>query len=295
MAEPTGRNRPIAVVIDNVGAGLPQFGISEADIIYEILVEGGQTRMLAIYNDISNAGTIGSLRSGRHNAVEIAYSYDAIMIIAGRSFLARDMLASYGIDHINGVEGPHSQIASMRLGRRSPHNHGTNGERVVNFLSDSNFRLLYEEDFRSSLVFTEDGTPENGLPATSIDLRFSTGSKTTSFTYSEANGVYNMRQQNRNYVDGNNNETIGFTNLLILRTSIGADPRDQGSVLREVRTTGRGDGYFVNGGQYIEIVWFRTDSSSQFVYRLPDGSDLELGVGKTYVGFISDTFEPTIS
>jgi len=295
MEEATGRNRPIAVVHDNVGGALPQLGISRAGIIYEILVESGLTRMLALYHDVSDAGVLGSVRSARHNTVEIVYGYDAIMIHSGHSFIARDMMNNIGLDRANGSEGPNSHIFSRNPNRSSPHNHQTTGDRIMRFLPESGFRLEHEEDFRNALRFTEDGTPENGNPAMSIELRFSSESKRTHFTYSQDDNVYRMRQNNRSYVDGNNSQAIGFTNVLILKTFVGADPRDGGGTLREITTTGRGEGYFINGGKYIEIVWSREDIMSQFVYTLKDGSALELGIGKTYIGLISDSLEPDIS
>jgi len=217
------------------------------------------------------------------------------MIFSGHSFLARDLIGARGLDRANGSEGPNSHIFSRNPNRSSPHNHQTTGERVMRFLPESGFRLEHEEDFRNALRFTENGTPKNGMPAMNIELRFSPGSKKTNFTYSEDDKVYHMRQNNRTYVDGNNNQTIGFTNVLILKTFVGADPRDPGGLLREITTTGKGTGYFINGGKYIEINWSREDITSQFVYTLKDGSELELGIGKTYITFISNSLEPDIS
>jgi hypothetical protein len=103
-----------------------------------------------------------------------------------------------------------------------------------------------------------------------------------------------MRQYNRAYIDGNNNEAPDFTNLLILKTSVtimsGCRART-----RNIATTGSGEGYFVNGGRYIEINWSRPDYSDQFTYSLRDGSELKLGIGRTYICFISDQMEPDFS
>ena len=59
-------NRPCAFMINNIRIAQPQLGISKADIIWEAPVEGGITRMMAVFQDVSDVETIGSLRSSRH-------------------------------------------------------------------------------------------------------------------------------------------------------------------------------------------------------------------------------------
>ena len=59
--------RPVAIMLNNLKAALPQLGQSKADIIYECLAEGGITRMLGVYQSVEGVGTIGSVRSSRHS------------------------------------------------------------------------------------------------------------------------------------------------------------------------------------------------------------------------------------
>ena len=44
--------RPIAVMINNLKIAHPQSGLTNADIIYEAVTEGGITRLMAVYSDI---------------------------------------------------------------------------------------------------------------------------------------------------------------------------------------------------------------------------------------------------
>jgi hypothetical protein len=68
-------NRPIAVMLNNIKAALPQYGISSADIIYEVPAEGGITRMLAIYQSVADVGNIGSVRSTRPYYLDLAQGW----------------------------------------------------------------------------------------------------------------------------------------------------------------------------------------------------------------------------
>lgn len=46
--------RPCAVMVNNIEAALPQYGIYDADILFEIVAEGGITRLMAVYGDESD-------------------------------------------------------------------------------------------------------------------------------------------------------------------------------------------------------------------------------------------------
>lgn len=73
-------NRPVAVMVNNIEQSLPQRGISKADIVYEMPVEGGITRLMAVFSDYHDLPEIGSIRSARHDYVELALPLDAIYL-----------------------------------------------------------------------------------------------------------------------------------------------------------------------------------------------------------------------
>jgi len=174
-----------------------------------------------------------------------------------------------------------------------PHNLMTSGELFARHLPDLDIRFEHEEDFEHAMSFIEDGMPEDGLPALDFDVRFSPG-KSTTFTYDEEKGLYLIRQLGAPHIDGNTDKQIAVTNVLILRTSVSGIPGDREGRLNVV-TTGSGVGYFVNGGKYIEINWYRDDESSQFTFTLHDGSELIFGQGKTYVCIVRNNTEMDFS
>ena len=77
--------RPIAVMLNNISDAMPQCDIGKADIVYEMKVEGGITRLLGIFNDYSNLEKLGSIRSCRPYYVTVAMEYDAIYMHYGQS------------------------------------------------------------------------------------------------------------------------------------------------------------------------------------------------------------------
>ena len=301
MNEAMTRNRPLAISLSNVPEAMPMNGVSDADIIYEVLVEGGLTRMLAIYQNSMYVPKVGSIRSGRHYTADIAHSYNAIFITAGGSPQAYREIRAEGVTHLDEVGGTRREIFQRDRnrvdGRRfeSLHSVVITGDRIRRWFPEYDFDLQQDDDYDLGLVFVEDGTPERGSKADTVVVRFSAG-KTTTFTYSSSESAYHMRQFNNvDFVDANNNKKPAFTNLLILRTRVTALDDGEDSGRRNVVTVGEGEGYFVNGGRSVEINWSRRDKDSPFVYTLKDGSVLELGVGRTYISIVPTNMETTFS
>ena len=91
MEEDTANQKPVAIMLNNIKAAMPQQGNSQADIIYEVLAEGGITRMVGIYHDVSDLGIVGSVRSAR---LYFWYTMrSSSMPAAARSFMIPRMLA----------------------------------------------------------------------------------------------------------------------------------------------------------------------------------------------------------
>jgi len=282
--------RPLAISLSNSAPALPMNGISNADIVYEVLVEGGITRMLALYQDFTNAGLTGSIRSARHYTVSIAESYDAIFVSAGGSPQAYEEIESRGIAHLDEVAGNHSEMFYRDVNRirgrtvERYHSAVTTGALVTRWLPSYGIRMMHNERHTNALFFVDDGTPPGGGNAQEVVVRFAAGN-TSTFSYNNERRIYHMHQPSGIFIDENDNSQPAFTNLLILKTSVAPIPGD-GAGRLEIITTGSGTGYFACGGRFIEINWFRANKSSPFVYMLRDGSVLTLGRGNTYIGII---------
>lgn len=280
-------SRPFAVMINNINVAQPQCGISDADIIYEVLAEGGITRMMAIFSDVKNAGAIGSMRSIRTYYVDIAMAYGAVAVHAGYSEQAYQRIRSNGVNNIDGVTGSYASKTFYRDPDRMyngiEHSLFTKGENLYECAGELEYPLTVDEDYENGLSFVRDGTPGDGEPAESIEVSFS-GYKTSRLTYHEDTGLYTMVQHGGDYIDGNTRESVTFTNVLIITADTSVI--DNAGRL-DVKLTGEGTGWYANGGRFVEINWSRADLTDHFVYTLADGSPLEVGVGKTYIAVIA--------
>ena len=299
IAEGAEDLRPVAVMLNNLKTALPQQGNGQADIIYEVLAEGGITRMLAVYQDISQVGNLASIRSARPYYIELALGHDAVYVHAGGSPDAYSDLSAWDVDHIDGVRGTYSYSGSgvfwRDANRISGHSYGyehsllTSGEKLTAVLEGDGFTLEHP-GYDCGLTFREDGTPEGGSPASVVTVPFS-DYKTGVFRYDSQQGVYLVEEYGQAYVDGNDGAQVAVTNVLVLQTAC----RVLDSAGRLSVDLTQGEGWYACGGSMIPILWSKGDRNSPLRYTDLQGNPLELGAGKSYVSIIPTSQTVTAS
>ena len=102
--EEQAKKRPLAIMIGNTSDALPQYGISSADVIYEVPVEGSYTRLMAIFGDYSGLEKIGSVRSCRHYFIYFAKEFDAIYAHYGQAIYSEPILARDYVQNLIGID-----------------------------------------------------------------------------------------------------------------------------------------------------------------------------------------------
>ncbi len=99
-------SRVFAVTINNVPGAMPMYGVSKADLFFEMFVNDYCTRGLALFGDISQVKSVGSVRSLRYNFTDLCRIYDAVPVYAGASGQVLADLADSGLDNMNvGYDG----------------------------------------------------------------------------------------------------------------------------------------------------------------------------------------------
>lgn len=286
-------NRPVMVMLNNLKQALPQSGNSQADIIYEMLEEGGITRMLAVYQDISSVeGNLGTIRSTRPYYVDLVAGLDGILVHAGGSNAAYEQIASLGVTDLDALSGGASTLfwrdkTRLAAGVATEHTMYITASDIADYLASSSLRTEHEEGFSMQQSFVEDGTPSDGSAATVITVPFS-GYKTGEFTYDAASGKYLVSEYGSAYVDGTTGEQVSVTNVIIIMTNISTIEGDSKGRI-SVTMTGSGIGYYACGGKYIPINWSRASEDSQYQFTTMSGEQLQLGVGKSYINIVPTT------
>lgn len=286
--EVTNRQRPLAIMLNNIKQALPQQGNSQADIIYEALAEGGITRMLGVYQSVEGVGEIGSIRSSRPYYLDLALGLDAIYLHAGGSDEAYADIKSWGVTSLDFVRSTAYNAIFWRDAQRRKNNgleHSvlTSGEAILKNFPNYSFRKDHEEGYSLPYTFAEDGAPAEGESAMSITVPFS-NYKTGVFTYDEASKKYLVEEYGAPYVDGNDGQQVSVTNVIAIRTSCKAID-DKGRMRIDLYGHS-GDGWFACGGKIIPITWEKKDLNSPLTYAKTDGTPLVFGQGNSYVNII---------
>lgn len=286
VSEDISHLRPYCVMINNHPAARPAIGLSQASIVYEALAEGGLTRMMAVFNDVDGI-TIGSIRSSRPYFISISQAYDSIYVHAGGSEQAYSDIKSLGIDNIDGVRGGRSGEASsyyrdqtrLNEGRNLEHTLFAKGSSLASFAKD-NYDLKHADSYDTSygLSFSPDAVSQCSKEGTDFTVYYSGYS--TDFKYNSDKKCYNAFIDGDEYIDGGNNSSIDFANVIVLNIpSKSVDSYGR----QAMEMTGSGSGYFFTGGKYVEITWERADRADNFHYALKDGTPLNLSIGKTFI------------
>lgn len=296
MEEQYINDRPVAVMLNNLKQAMPQMGNSQADIIYEVLAEGGITRMLALYQTVENVGVIGSVRSARTYYLELALGHDAIYLHAGGSPDAYKKIKSWNVTAFDCVNGPYEGTLFWRDKNRiknngSVHSVVTSGETILELFPTYKIRLEHKNDFAYEMQFAKDGTPADGEQALRITVPYSYY-KTGVFTYDPETEKYLVEEYGAPYIDGNSGEQISVTNVLVLKTKckiISGD--DAGRITVDLT---QGEGWYACGGKIIPIHWEKAGVNEQLIYTTQTGEPLNLGIGTSYVNIIPIENEITV-
>ena len=282
--------RPVAIMLNNLKQALPQLGQSQADIIYEIPAEGGITRMVGVYQSLDGVGTIGSIRSARPYYLEVALGHDAIFLHAGGSEDAYSKISQWGVTALDAVRGPYlGKTEGSNLMWRDPvrrqtysleHTVVTTGKTITDLLPTYNIRLDHKEGYTYEMEFSEDGTPADGVTANQITVPVSTY-KTGRFVYNEDTGKYGVEEYGSPYIDGNTQEQVEVTNVVILKTACRNTGDYLGHITVDLSSGGRG--YFACGGKITDLTWSKQYPNGQFHYTDSNGDPITFGVGTTYV------------
>lgn len=281
---------PTAVVINNIKACMPQSGLQDADMVFEVETEGGITRLLALYADVGSVGTIGPVRSARTYFNNLAEGYKSVLMHCGGSVNALngryDETNALGFwrhidQRFNGKYFYRDQDRKDE-GYNTEHTLFTTGELLEKALNSKGY-TEEQRTYNYGMQFAE-SVSLNGEPANKITVDFR-GSKTTSFTYNKDLGLYEASQYKKDHIDENTGKAITYRNVLVLQTE--QRTQKEGTYNRSYyELEGEGTGYFACDGQIIPIKWSRKSVSVPFVYTLTDGTPLTLGIGNSYVGVI---------
>ena len=275
--------RPYAVMINNNHAAWPQCGLQDAYLVYEIVVEGGITRMMALYKDVYPT-KVGSNRSARHYFIDYAEENDAIFIHWGGSPQAYSRLAN-GVDSLDGMALEGSvYFRDTSLNRDYEHTGFVNLEKAKSYLNEKGYRIDTNKDLLLNYSAEEIdlSTNETVKVANSVNLKYS-NYHTTKYEYDEDNKVYKRSMSGKANTDLETGEQYTAKNIIVykVRNYTLNDGENKGR--QELDNIGNGTGYYISNGQAVSITWEKTSHSAQTVYKYANGEELTVNDGNTFI------------
>ncbi|KIL48163.1 DUF3048 domain-containing protein [Jeotgalibacillus soli] len=203
--------RAIAVVLNNHPKARPQSGLEEADIVYEVLAEGGITRLLAIYQS-ELPERIGPIRSARDYHIDLAAGYNSFFVAHGYSPEALAMLDSGVIDHINGIKYD-GQLFLRSSDRVAPHN-SYSGESLIREGALQNGVSLDESP--KSMPFM-DNKDVAGDTVSSFTVSYNDDpSYSSTYQYNSSQNRFIRYNNGEETIDAETNNSIAISNVLVL-------------------------------------------------------------------------------
>lgn len=281
--------RPIAVMIDNDSEdSRPQIGLEHAYMVYEIVVEGKATRLMALFKD-HNLEKVGPVRSSRHYFLDYVLEHDAIYGHAGWSPKAAKDISALRVNNINGVAADGSCFWRDNTYDSTWHN----------LYSSTKVLSEYAKDKKKYRMETE-----NPIPAyNTLDTDLGSGEAVNKITLPYANFYklsYSYNPESKlyeRYIGGKphasqTGEIFSAKNILLyqLKNTALADKENKGR--QDLSNIGSGTGYYITNGKMVPMKWEKTSREAKTTYTLEDGTPISLNPGITYVQIIPTYVTP---
>lgn len=284
------KGQPVAVMINNLKAALPQCGISQADLYYEVEVEGDITRCLAVFSDVSKVKEIGPVRSVRTVYNSISASFGAPIVHCGGSpglaLSGKYDTSGKVLENWEHIDQGSNDAYFFRDGVRYENGYAwehtlfTSGEMLQKALEKRGYNTPEDRDY--GLQFAED-VDLKGETATEVNVKFK-GGKVTTLKYDASTGRYSLYQYNQDIIDDSyGQKLVTFKNVIAIYTN---QRYASDGVHKLYETITSGEGYAAINGKIVPIKWNRADVNAPFTYTLEDGTPLTLDVGNTYVAVV---------
>ncbi len=280
--------RPLAVMISNAGKARPQWGLSKPDIVFEGLIEAGETRMMGLFSDWESLPQIGPLRSTRHDFVELAQGFDAALIHCGGSYLAYEYIKANNLKTLDGTkyDGKYFLRDQQRRTERGlEHSMYTTSELALKGIKALGMAEEIQASYQYPLAFAPENTPQSlsGGVCNQMEMSFSSISN-AKFVYQPASKKYVKSWKGKVMTDGTTGDEITYTNVILLYTTVNTIDDDDKHMEMELTS---GEGIYISNGTYTNIRWEK-GAGTQPLKLLDEqnAGKLTLNAGNTYIGIV---------
>jgi hypothetical protein len=272
------KTRPIAVMINNHTVARPlQSGLQDAYIVYEIIVEGGFTRLMAVYKDQDTA-RIGSLRSARDYYVDYAMENDAIYFHFGGSPEAYNTIKKYGVDDMDFMVSA-EYWRDKTLGVPTEHTAFSSMEKINSSIAKKKIRSTSDNPLLFNYSVEPIEIKEGSQAANDVIIEYS-GNSEVQYKYNPITKVYERSFNDVKNIDYVTKKQYTTKNIIVYKVK---DEVVDNYGRREISNIGNGEGYYITEGYAIPITWTKSARNKTTTYKYLDGKEIILNDGNTFI------------
>src|SRR5438477_1373336 len=294
--------RPLVVKIDNVPDARPHYGITQADMVFEILVEGLATRLAAVFHS-QDPQTIGNIRSARLADRSLTPMVRGALVYSGTSAYEMpliqgdaangnyvDLSADYtsGYYRVTFRPGPYNMFTSAAAMRQAIAAHGADTPQQI-----PSWGFLAAMDHVPTIAGMA-----GGVAATELTIPYRDDISLVKYQYDPQTRTYARFQNNAGKavrdVDAVNNQPIAAANVAIIHTEIWEVPQivdAAGSHAHDMRLTGTGAATIFRDGLRQEATWSRATDTDAFIFKNSAGERILFDQGQTWVHVVPNDWE----
>ena len=298
--------RPIAVMVDNEKTALPHYGLTEADVVYEIMnstLNDRITRFMVLVKDWESITQLGSIRSVRPTNFMLAAEWNAVLCHDGGPFFIDTWVAK---DYTNNFSGGFARFSNgkatefteyITYDKYTNSNKGKTYDGLKQRFANSKYTTTYNQYYEGPhFQFAADeqtfSDRSDADTATVVELPFPHNKST--LKYNESTGTYDYYEYGAAHLDPlHDSAQLTFKNVILQNTTF--SELGEGYLIYNAIDSGR-DGYYITNGQAIEVTWTKSGESDITVYYdKKTGKEIELNTGKTYISLIpSDSWSDLV-
>ncbi len=293
--EEVAKRRPIAIMLNNLEAAQPMCSVSRADVVYEYVVEGSITRLMALFDEYEDLTKIGSVRSCREYFVYTALEFDAIYCHYGQAAYAVDLLNSDYVDNLNGLGREGDTVYYRTTDRKAPHNAYTSAAGIDAGIEMMGYRRNHYEDFQGKFKFCDLGdtvTNDGGMEVTHMEPNYRINKPW--FDYDPEREKYGRYQYGGPQIDELTGEQLFYDNVIFQYNKWAQ--LDEKDYLAFDCHSGGVIQYFTKGKMMVGT-WMRDASLAHdgnydmcpIRYYDLQGNEITINNGKTFICVIQDT------
>lgn len=273
-----GSNGPVlAVKIDDTNAAHPQIGLEDADVVYIEQVEGGLTRLAAIFSSVIPE-RVGPIRSARISDIEMLAQYGRVAFAySGAQKKLLPVIDAANLQNLGAQAQPPS-IYTTDPNRVAPVAMVLRADLLMAKVIEKNYQITTA----NNVGWSFGDAPQRGKPTESVIMHWPAARYSAAWSESQSRWLLSHNSESNVAESG---IVLGPTTLVIQMVSItDSEYRDKvGGITPFSQTVGNGRGFILRDGKTFNALWSRASEGVGTTWTSSDGKEIKFAPGQIWV------------